>query len=344
MYKCISQHWFPILIFAWTRLAASAPLDANGRALPSSQGVGPSILVPTRTDLSQIDIPEGFTIQLRYGLPGPPPECYFYNTIIALEGVALGDYDGFMPLQHTSTHRFPTPVIQFYGMGMGVPRKYLVWGFVMSIWKMLYTSTFKYCLVILYYHGVEVGGILYGPQEDIPSSLLHRPAKEENTQTTTPNLLSAASDPSITTTTSNSSQSDLKNITSIRVAANRVTVAINPFGDPIPPNNIYMTIISALSEAAIHPSTDRLQEPFSSQFSNMPCHFVTRPIMPARRTSPIYEWGHLIQALPQVMEYMIARPSFRESSMSIKFDGVTVGLASFFIYIEDEGVRGLKEG
>ncbi|KAI4286168.1 MAG: hypothetical protein L6R38_000150 [Xanthoria sp. 2 TBL-2021] len=291
--------------------------------------------MPPRTNLSQVEIPKDFMIYPRSVSLGPPREGFFYNTIIALQEVALGDYNAIMPVQSFSSGRFPEPAVQFYGMGAGLPRRYLVWGLVMSIWNMLFTSDFRTSLVLLLYRYEEVGGIYFGPQESV-TSLLRLPARKGDT-TVTRKIL-PTSDPSNSTTKDSSNPN---NITINPLTANRVTVEINSFGSPFPANNVFMAIISALSEAAVHPSTDRLQDPFSSHFESLACYFVTRPVMPPRRTPPIYEWRHLIQALPQVMEYMVARAVYRESSIEIKVDGVTVGLATFF---DEERVKGLREG
>ncbi|KAL8849454.1 MAG: hypothetical protein Q9221_005536 [Calogaya cf. arnoldii] len=282
--------------------------------------------MPPRINLSQIKIPQDFTIAPQFGLPGSPQEGFFYNTIIALKEIALGEYNGIMPLQIFSSPRFPEPMIHFYGLGAiaGIPRRYLIWGLMISIWQMLFTSDFRSALVILYFRGVEVGGILFGPQATI--TRLPRPPARKGISTPERQLLT--SNPSNSAAANSRYKSN--NITNTPLSTNRVTVLIDPFGNPFTPSSLYMCIISALSEAAIYPSTDRIQEPFTSHFDTFPCYFITRPVMPPRRTPPIYEWRHLIQALPQVMEYMVDKGVFRESTVSIKVDGITVGLASFF--------------
>ena len=320
MYRCFFSHWLPILVFTWTGLAASSPLTDNDGALSVSGAMLHS------TSLAQVEVPEDFFIYPRFNpLPGPPPESYFYNTIVTLKDVALGDYNGIIPIQSISTRRYPVPVIQFYGVGAGsvLFRRYLIWGLVLSICNMLFTSTFRTSLVVLYYRDAEVGGILFGPQETGNTLLRHNTTK--GAIPTLPQSLprsKAAHNPSNSSNNSSAPSAPLR--------TNRVTVVISPFGSPISANDIYMTIISALSEAAVPLSTDPIEEPFTSQFGTFPCYLVTRPIMPPRRTPPIYEWRHLIQALPQAMEFMVGRGVFRESSMSIKVDGVTVGLATFF--------------
>ncbi|KAL9620141.1 MAG: hypothetical protein Q9204_008237 [Flavoplaca sp. TL-2023a] len=242
-----------------------------------------------------------------------------------------------MPIQATSTRRYPVPVIQFYGEGSGsvLFRRYLIWGLVMSICNMLFTSTFRTSLVVLYYRDAEVGGILFGPQEPGNSLLRHHTTKGAIpilSQSLAPGR--AAHNPS-----KSSNDSTAPTAPTAPLTANRITVVISPFGSPISANDIYMTIISALSEAAVPLSTDPIEEPFTSRFGTFPCYLVTRPVMPPRRTPPIYEWRHLIQALPQAMEFMVGRGVFRESSMEIKVDGLTVGLATFFA---QENLRGLR--
>ncbi|KAL8884675.1 MAG: hypothetical protein Q9192_006791 [Flavoplaca navasiana] len=287
------------------------------------------------TSLAQVEVPKDFVIYPRFNLlPGPPPESFLYNTIVTLKDVALGDYNGIMPIQSTSTRRYPVPVIQFYGVGAGsvLFRRYLIWGLVLSIYNMLFTSTFRNSLVALYYRDAEVGGILFGPPETGNTLLRHHTTK--GAISILPQSLPRSKAAHNSSKSSNNSSAPAAPLT-----ANRITVVISPFGSPISANDIYMTIISALSEAAVPPSTDRIDEPFTSRFDTFPCYLVTRPIMPPRRTPPIYEWRHLIQALPQAMEFMVGRGAFRESSMEIKVDGVTVGLATFFA---QESLRGLR--
>ncbi|KAI4111364.1 MAG: hypothetical protein LQ339_000563 [Xanthoria mediterranea] len=286
-----------------------------------------------RANLSQIAVPQDFKIFPRSGGQHLPREGFFYNTILALKDVALGNYNTIMPIQRFTSERFPEPVIQFYGNGAGLPRRYLVWGLLMSIWNIIFTSDFRTLLVTLYYRSAEVGGILFGPQESGTGPLRLPTAKEEEDTTVPP--------------PSNGTPNDYpfhpaKNIPSNPLPSNRVTTEISPFGAAMPARNVYMALISALSEAAVHGATDRLEETFTSHFDGFPCSLVTRPVMPPRRIPPVYQWGHLIVALPQVMEEFVGRAEFRESSLSIKVDGVTVGLARF--EVGERGEEGVREG
>ncbi|KAI4221308.1 MAG: hypothetical protein L6R36_006992 [Xanthoria steineri] len=279
-----------------------------------------------RANLSQVAVPQDFKIFPRSGGQHLPREGFFYNTILALRDVALGNYNTIMPIQRFTSERFPEPVVQFYGNGAGLPRRYLVWGLLMSIWNMIYTSDFRTLLVTLYYRSAEVGGILFGPQESGTGSLRLPTTKDEDTTVTPPSNGTTTNDPS-----------HPQRIPSNPLPSNRVTVAISPFGSAMPATNVYMALISALSEAAVHPATDRLEETFTSNFDGFACSLVTRPVMPPRRTPPVYQWGHLIVALPLVMEEFVGRAEFRESSLSIKVDGVTVGLARFEVGERWEG-------
>ena len=324
-----------MLALVWARLATSIPLSTENKALSSFQEVGPSISMPPRTNLSQIAIPQDFKTFPRSGGQRLPWEGFFYNIILALKDLALGDYNTIMPYQRFTSERFPEPVIQFYGNGAGLARRYLVWGFLMSIWNIVFTSDFRTLLVTLYYRSAEVGGILFGPQDSGTGSL-RLPATEENTTVTPP------SDP-LNGTTNDYPSHPANNLPSNNpLPSNRVTTHISPFGAAMPARTVYMALISALSEAAVHGATDRIDETFTSHFDSFACVLVTRPVMPPRRDPPIYQWGHLIVALPQVMEEFVGRAEFRESSLSIKVDGVTVGLARFEVV--ERGEEGVREG
>ncbi|KAL8771741.1 MAG: hypothetical protein Q9209_002932 [Squamulea sp. 1 TL-2023] len=288
-----------------TRLATSNSVK------PSSQRINPSIPMPSHPKLSQINIPKDFrVVPTSVASQGPSEEAFFYNTIIALKELALGDYNGNMPVQSFASMRFPEPAIQFYGMDTVIPRKYIIWGLLISIYNMVSTADFRTRLVVLYYLNVEVGGITFGRPTTV-NGLLHRHAMKGGTK-----LTGQPFNENHTATTP--------------LAANRVTIDLTPFGSIIKPSNLFMTIISALSEAAPHFATTPLDGPFTSQFQTFPCRLATRPIQPPRRTPPVYEWRHLVHALGQVTEFVVGKVVSMEMTMSINVDGTTVGLAGIF--------------
>ncbi|KAL8856907.1 MAG: hypothetical protein Q9178_006496 [Gyalolechia marmorata] len=286
-----------------------------------------------RTNLSQIHIPYEFKIQPDFiSMPAQAKEGFFYNTIVALSEVALGDYTEAMPARSFSSRRFPQPVIQLFTYGRGIQRKYVVWGLLISISNMLHISDWRYSVVALLYMGVEVGAIGFGHQETV-TALLHR--HERNRAATTRKLVGPKPQDGTT-----DRRPEPHTVTTTPLTANRVTVSFSPFGADIGSINIFMAIISALSEAAVHPAATPLQRPFTSKFENFPCHFVSRPIMPPRSTPPVYEWRHLILALQQTVEQVVGQADYREMTMSIRADGITVGLASLF---EEERILGAGE-
>ncbi|KAL8735676.1 MAG: hypothetical protein Q9166_000845 [cf. Caloplaca sp. 2 TL-2023] len=171
-------------------------------------------------------------------------------------------------------------------------------------------------------------------RSEVISKLLDAPTNKGNLpiqNLTVPNLSNAAKN----------SQSTTHTITTSPLTTNRVTVEFNYFGINIGSNAIFMAIISALSEAATHPASSSLQGPWTSQFRSFPCILVTRPVMPARRKPPVYEWRWAIQALGQATEYVVGRADYRKLRMDIKIDGWRVGMASF---VTEERVRGLGKG
>ncbi|KAL8912937.1 MAG: hypothetical protein Q9171_002136 [Xanthocarpia ochracea] len=286
-----------------------------------------------RTNLSQIHIPNEFTIYPAFiSMPAQPKEGFFYNTIVALAEVALGDYTEAMPARSFSSRRFPEPVIQLFTSGTDIQRKYVVWGLLISITNMLHISDWRYSVAVLLYMGVEVGAIGFGRQETV-TALLHR--HERNGATATRKLIGPK--PQNRTT---DRRPEPNTVTTTPLTANRVTVSFSPFGADVGSIPMFMAIISALSEAAVHPAATPLQGPFTSKFANFPCHFVSRPIKPPRSTPPVYEWRHLILALQQTVEYVVGQADYREMTMNIKADWITVGLASLF---EDERILGAGE-
>ncbi|KAL8785948.1 MAG: hypothetical protein Q9213_003097 [Squamulea squamosa] len=264
----------------------------------------------SRSKLSQINIPQEFQIFPKFASPGPSQEAFFYNIIIALKELALGDYNEEIPVQSFASMRFPEPLIQFYGMGAGIQRKFLIWGLVISIYNMVHTSDFRTSLVVLYYMHEEVGGITFGRPATV-NGLLQRHATKGGTK-----LIRLPSNDNHTATTP--------------LTANRVTIDVTPFGSIIQTPTLFMTIISALSEAAPHPATAPLDRPFTSSFQSFPCHLATRPVQPPRRAPPVYEWRHLVHALGQVTEFVVGRVLAMEMTISIKVDRTTVGLAGLF--------------
>ncbi|KAL8928422.1 MAG: hypothetical protein Q9172_000908 [Xanthocarpia lactea] len=276
-----------------------------------------------RTNLSQIPIPYEFKIQPTFiSMPAQAKEGFFYNTIVALTEVALGDYTEAMPARSFSSRRFPQPVIQLFTYGTDIQRKYVVWGLLISITNMLHISDWRYSVAVLFYMGVEVGAIGFGRPESV-TALLHR--HERNGATTTRKLIGPKPQ---NRTTDHGPEPNTVNTTPL--TANGVTVSFSPFGDDVGSIPMFMAIISALSEAAVHPAATPLQGPFTSKFGTFPCLFVSRPVMPPRRTPPVYEWRHLISALQQTVEFVVGGSDYRELTMSIRADGILVGLASFF--------------
>ncbi|KAL8798437.1 MAG: hypothetical protein Q9182_006665 [Xanthomendoza sp. 2 TL-2023] len=248
---------------------------------------------------------------------------------MALKELAVGDFEEAMSVRNFVTRRFPQLSIQLYATETVIQRKYVVWGLVLAIHNMVVHQTFQHSFALLYWKGEDIGAISFGPTP-ITSTVLDTQAHVG--VTVPPKLVGPPSSEA-----AHRLQPKGDDTAAIPVAANRVTVDFAYIGSNIGLETIFMTIISALSEAATRSAASRLDGPWSSQFEGWPCHFVTKPVSPTRRTPPVYEWRWLIQVLGQATEYMVGRSDYRNLQMDIKVDGVRVGMAS--LIDDDDGIR-----
>ncbi|KAL8813156.1 MAG: hypothetical protein Q9223_001290 [Gallowayella weberi] len=249
---------------------------------------------------------------------------------MALKELAIDDFEEEMSVRNYVSRRFPQLTIQLYAMFVDIERKYVVWGLISAIHYMIVHQNFQHSFALLLYRGVEVGAISFGPTPAHPviSTSLDAQAHVGGTEPPKPDV-PTSSEPT------DKLQPRVDSTATVPVAANRVTVDFGYVGSNIGLDAMYMAIISALSEAAPRSATAPLEGPWSSQFDGWPCHFVTKPVSPPRRTPPVYEWRWLIQALGLATEYMIGRSDYRNLQMDIKVDGVRVGMASL---IDEERV------
>lgn len=63
---------------------------------------------------------------------GLPERAYYYAAIMAMKGVALGDFTGVMRTQDFRTTRFPQLAVTMNTHFETVPRNYVVWGLLLA--------------------------------------------------------------------------------------------------------------------------------------------------------------------------------------------------------------------
>lgn len=243
---------------------------------------------------SVASIPSDFSIEPRSHLPmGFSQEACFINLIATLRAAALGDFTKKMPTAAFRTARYPQPVIQIGSPDLrDVPRSYVAWGLFLIAFYINSHNAFHFSYFSLRWKGEEVGGIGVGGRTFAGDIV----------------------------TTSLAAPSNLN-----------ILIDFEFFGSQdLGKGAVFMTIISALMEAAPPAIDTPLQGPWIHYLANEPCYFVVTPSAAARATSSLsFENQDLIDLLLKAAEYYVRNNAYRQLSMNISFDGVLVAQAAF---------------
>ena len=286
MYKL--RQGFPVLFFTWTQWVSSSPLTVSNPSSLVSTTANLTHNLLTVANLSQIAVPQDFKIEPNFlRISGQPTEAYFYNIISALKEVALEHFHGDTPPTVFRTTRFPMVDIQLTGQQLQA--RFVVWGLLLAIfWMNNFPFLFNTAFFRLEWQGVTVGGLLFGPTQP------------DNTpkQLTTDALI--------------------VNDTSA------VSVNFTPYGRELDQVDMFMAIISALSEAAVKPANERVAGIFNSFFDHYHCQITSTGVMPTRTDPPYYTFETLIQSLWLATEYIVTNNQKWQLRMLVKVNNVPV--------------------
>ncbi|KAL8850161.1 MAG: hypothetical protein Q9221_004847 [Calogaya cf. arnoldii] len=212
------------------------------------------------------------SVELQFELPVAYLErACFVNLIAGLHAAANGDFTGDMAIATYRTTRFADPVIRINTPGqVDIPRKYIAWGLFLTAFFLHAHEEFNLALFGLRWQGQVVGSIgIGGPMSNGKTmSLLTTPPSNYN-----------------------------------------LKVSHHYFGaQDIPKGSVFMTIASALLEAAPPPLETRVQVTWINYMKDEPCAFVLTPSAAARTAAgPFFMNKHLIDVLAEAKDYFAGR-------------------------------------
>ncbi len=289
--------------------APATPSDADLSRRP------PKSTTPTKLTHLLTSIPTEFNIERQFELAIPYlPEACFVNIIAALRDAASGDFAGSMPIANYRTTRFLQPLVKISSPNMAdIERKYLVWGLFLTAYYIRLDTGFHLSLFSLRWKGEEVGVVGIGG---------HRAAGGVNTS-------------SLTTRPSPSN--------------NDFRISRAYFGTQvIRKAAVFMTIASALMEAAPPPLHTRMQSTWINYMQNEQCAFVIIPSETARSAAgPFFTNEDLIDVLTKSTDYFAGDDVYRQMEMNVSIAGVVVAQAVFLhrsnpVFAEMVGGNGME--
>lgn len=250
-------------------------------------------------------IPSDFETHPQFRFPfGFPPEACYVNMIAALREAALADFDQEMRVANYRTTKFPQPIITIRSPAMEpIPRKFVVWGLLLTAFYMRLHRAFQLSFFSLHWKGEEAGGIGIGSPPRATGTMI----------------------------------SDLSTVPSNR----DIAVDYEFFGaQTLGKDAVFMTIISALSEAAPPPADTRIQETWINFLHTENCLFTVVPTE-AARTTMMFTYQDLIQTLSKAADFFSDSNRYQQLSMHITFAGTKIAQAAF-VHKPSSGVLDLS--
>ncbi|KAL8769882.1 MAG: hypothetical protein Q9209_004320 [Squamulea sp. 1 TL-2023] len=246
-------------------------------------------------------------------------EACFLSTINVLKEVAPGNFHGEMPRSIFKTQKFPNLVISLDSAFLSlIERRYVIWGLFLAIRYMIDFDAFQPILFSLRWENEEVGSIEYGPPSVMSQQLEH---DFNQTKALGPGAASLSA-PTDTTTS-----------VMVQPVSNRhLSIHFTYFGNP-PPNigksNVFMTIISALVQAAIPDADFTVLYTFIVRLDGGNCALMVSSEAPSRTTPPFLRYGDLIHALADAANFYLGNRLYTQLHMQLTIDGVLLASAVF---------------
>ncbi|KAL8855380.1 MAG: hypothetical protein Q9178_007977 [Gyalolechia marmorata] len=297
-----------VTYLARAHFVSCAPSDTN-LSRAQPRSTNPANLTHLLTS-----IPSDFNIERHFELPNPYlPEACFVNIIAALRDAASGDFAGRMPIANYRTTRFLQPLIKIDSPNHAdIQRKYLVWGLFLTAYHLRVHHEFHLSFFSLRWKGEEVGIVGVG-------GLRFAGGVTNSLHTKTP-----------------SSNNDFQ-------------ISRAYFGTKvIRKGSVFMTIASALMEAAPSPLHTRIQSTWINFMQNEQCAFVITPSEVARTAAgPFFRNEDLIDVLTKATDYFAQDNVYRQMEMNVSVAGVVIAQAVFLhrsnpAFLELAGVNGTE--
>ncbi|KAI4286296.1 MAG: hypothetical protein L6R35_004453 [Caloplaca aegaea] len=298
------------LLFSW------APQIISGRPATTSKADLfqnlPNIPDLTNASLSVTTIPNNFHIERAFhaAIPFLPEACLF-NIIGGLRDIVLGDFDTNMPVSGFRTTLFMSPIIKLHSPATTeIPRKYVVWGLFLTSYYLHTFNAYQLSLFSLWFDEHEVGGIGIGGRVLASGGVATTPPSGGG-------------------------------------AANALEIDYAYFGPQhtLGKGAVFMTIISALMEAAPPSAETRITQTWINFLHGEKCIFVVVPSSSSEARAT-FTYFHLVQVLARAAEYYEQKGRFGQLEMNVSADGVRIAQAAFSWrqVVVGERIEGLRLG
>ena len=303
-----------VTYLARAHFVSYAPSDTN-LSRPQPRSTNPA----NRTHLLT-SIPSDFSIERHFELPKPYlPEACFVNIIAALRDAASGDFAGSMPIANYRTTRFLQPLINIGSPNSAdIQRRYLVWGLFLTAYQLRAHNGFHLSFFSLRWKSEEVGIVGVGGFRFAGHRFAGVVANSLHTKTPSSN--------------------------------NDFRISRAYFGTQvIRKGSVFMTIVSALMEAAPPPLHTRIQSTWINYMQNEQCAFVITPSEVARTAAgPFFRNEDLIDVLTKATDYFAQDDVYRQMEMNVSVAGVVIAQAVFLhrsnpAFLELAGIDGTVE-
>ena len=324
----MAQQWLLVLFLACTLPVSSSPV-----AITNSLSLGPNHGDPIQmtqkiANLSMDGIPMDFKLLLSMGPLQPgllPKQAYYYGAIKAAEILALEDFDGVTGKRVFTTTKYPqlrvetstSPEIPH------IPRKYVIWGLMLSCGLMDQVSGFGMVFYTLQWKGREVGGLAYTIVNQPQLSSESRSNITEETEDTDVVLSNSYTATYSATLSGNStSQSGL----TVPSNSGLVSATFMRHGGPLKEDNIFMCILMALASAAKMPNHQRITNFWYSKMDDYDSEIVTNQQPPSRSQRPYYTFESFIKSMGLYGSYFVTEERFFETAMMTMVDDVPIAI------------------
>lgn len=266
------------------------------------------------TTLGQI-VPTAFTVVpgILTGTDLPKTSCLL-QTLVGLGQMAVEDFNG---RQQATTFVHPLIAIELDGRrpGAALDRKYAIWGFYGVMAYMLREDDFHERLFTLRWKTAIVGRVRFTGRIRPHLSGSNSTMNEIGTSAPETNLLSL----------SNATTASQDTTLGTRFIDGNLEYRINPMGQWIAESDIYMTIATALVQAAPIPADDMIQI-FDVDTRAFNSHLLIRDSSdPPRSSFPFLRQRVMIKVLIQIPALMLVEDNhWSEADLSVKIDNIMV--------------------
>lgn len=236
------------------------------------------------------------------------------NTIAALKELALGDWDGKV-IDGTEYRLDNYPEVSIV---ITTPRRkrniqacFVMWAICLGVYEMISKKKFEFAQFEMSWYEEVLGWV----------QVVNHPAgKTPNSGNNSATLLN----------TNRTTEIEPINITNVVTMDNandpveaRLNVTFEPYGETLGVYDVFVPIMSGLTDMATFPTTHRSSVMIIG-FQGFKGFICMLPSIPAHTGPPYMEYGWLIRAITRIPAYMLEKGRFGEVNINMAVDGVNV--------------------